>query len=371
MIKQTYKILIPDLPKLVHIKKYLKQIDSTHIYSNFGPLNIKFINRIETLWGDRVNILTASSCTAALVGAILTQKNRSSNKKNICILPSYTFVGTISAIISCGYRPVLLDINVDTWDLEVPEIESHPSFESIGLIVPVSIYGKNVDLKKWEKFSKDYNIPIVIDAAASFDTISSEYLSNLDLCTICISLHATKVIGTGEGGLILFSKKKGKEEYIRAINFGFYDSRESKGYSINGKMSEYHAAIGLAALDSWPKKYKSLKEITFLYKYYAHKLDLTNSILCGGEISMAYCLCKSDRFSASIITTKAQELGIECRQWYGNGLHNQPQYKHIERGQLINTEILADKLIGIPMHNFLVKQDINEIITSLSGLFNY
>jgi dTDP-4-amino-4,6-dideoxygalactose transaminase len=248
------KIFIPDLPKWSSIRKYIKQIDESKIYSNFGPLNIKFMERLEDHWNKSAKTITTSSGTSALIGAILAQNNLSKNSDKICILPSYTFVGTICAVIASGYKPFLVDIDIKTWDIDIESLKKLDFFKEISLIVPVSIYGRNVDILKWENFSSEFNIPIVIDAAASFDTLDSTYLSNLNNCILCLSFHATKVLGVGEGGCIILPKDKNLEAYLRTINFGFFQTRDSIGASINGKMSEYHAAIGLAGLDTWPEE---------------------------------------------------------------------------------------------------------------------
>lgn len=280
IMSNVSKILIPDLPKTKHIIKYLNKIDKNNTYSNFGPLNIELIENIEQFWGHRINVITTSSGTNSLIGAILAKAGFAKDNKKICIVPAYTFVGTISAILSAGYTPLLFDTSLD-WDMDIEEIKKLHLFDNIGLVVPVSIYGKNVDIDKWENFTKETDIPVVIDSAACFDTLTLDYLDKIENCVLCISLHATKSFGIGEGGLIIMSNAIDKEKYIRAINFGFFNTRESYGYSINGKMSEYHAAVGLASLNLWDEKIKHYNDLKNLYQTISLKYKIDKHIICG------------------------------------------------------------------------------------------
>lgn len=370
MLKNGYEqIIVPNLPKWKKVKKYVDIIDKTHLYSNFGLINQTFKNELENRWDKLISIIPTSSGTTALIGAILANKTNIPDHKQICILPSYTFVATINAVISCGFIPYLMDIELDSWDMNINDIENLNIFEEIGLIVPVSIYGKNVNIEKWEKFNKKHNIAIVIDAAASFDTISVEYLKRLKNISLCLSFHATKVFGIGEGGCIMKSKETEDEPFFRAINFGFYQSRESYGFSINGKMSEYHAAIGLASIDSWEKKIKKLNSIRKMYFDLSTQYNIYDNIICGNNISLAYCLyLNKSHHTKNYIRVELTKQNIDFRFWYEDGLHSHPAYKKIKHQTLKNTSKISKLLIGIPMHEFLKKEDINHVTKSLAGL---
>ncbi|MCP4457239.1 MAG: hypothetical protein GY816_04310 [Cytophagales bacterium] len=354
----------PTLVSRDKIGKYLTQIDESHWYSNFGQLNQKLSQRLSTKFG--VPIVLCSSGTTALIGAIYGSAGRATQERPICILPSYSFVGTITAVICCGYQPILFDISLDNWDMEIDQLRAISEFDRVGLIVPVAIYGRLVSLPKWNDFSRQFGIPIVIDSAASFDLLSIDYLDDLNQVTLAVSLHATKVFATGEGGLILTSSKKSEENIIRAINFGFYGSRLSSGPSVNGKMSEYHAAVGLANLDNLESYLGRLHEIqnVYLEQSYLHRLN--TKILCGEVTSLAYCfyqLSVNDSIQDFFNILKANK--IDFRLWYEFGIHKHPEYKNIKKYLLPNTKILANSMIGIPMHVDLLEIDIEWILKSL------
>lgn len=367
-MEEYNKIQKPSLPDFKYIEKYLKKIDQNKVYSNFGELYKDFRAKLELYFSNSIKIIPTSSGTSAITSAILAKVGFPKLKKNLCILPSYTFVGTISAVVAAGYTPFLFDINND-WDIDTVEIINSKIFDKVGLIVPVSIYGRNVDITKWEDFTRETGIPVVIDAAASFDTLLTNYLEAVDRCVLCLSLHATKSFGVGEGGLILISKNEDESKYIRAINFGFYNSRESIGYSINAKMSEYQAAVGLACLTNWNAKLDKLTNIKNKYLESAELFKIRDFLICGSPISLSYCFFnRPDYVELKIVEEAFSRYNIDYRMWYGKGLHFQPQYKNALKTKLDNTDTISNQLIGIPMHTFLSQHDIEFIVSIIKKI---
>ena len=115
-------------------------------------------------------------------------------------------------------------------------------------------------------FPEQTGIPVVIDAAASFEAISDEPSRLLSELPVALSFHATKAFATGEGGCVITTDAELATSVTRSLNFGFYEDRESRSASTNGKMSEYHAAVGLAELDAWPAKHHAFLRMAETYK---------------------------------------------------------------------------------------------------------
>src|SRR5262249_2943038 len=130
----------------------------------------------------------------------------------------------------------------------------------VSAVIPVSPFGAPIDYEGWEKFRRDTGIAVVIDAAAAFDTVRATSVPAI------VSLHATKLTGIGEGGFILTRDADFAQETQKRSNFGFWYSRESKVQSLNGKLSEYTAAVGLAALDSLPEIRNDFERVARAYR---------------------------------------------------------------------------------------------------------
>ena len=135
-----------------------------------------------------------------------------------------------------------------------------------GVVVPVAAYGEPGGPRTWQDFQQQTGIPVVIDGAASFEAISREPRRLLSELPVALSFHATKAFATGEGGCVITTNARLAASVTRSLNFGFYEDRECRSASTNGKMSEYHAAVGLAELDAWPAKHHAFLGVADTYK---------------------------------------------------------------------------------------------------------
>src|SRR5262249_52882307 len=139
---------------------------------------------------------------------------------------------------------------------------------------------------------------------------------------VAISFHATKSFGIGEGGAVATTSRGLALRTQRVLNFGFFGSRNSRSPSTNGKMSEYHAAVGLAELDGWARKYADLSNVMLTYCRMMEKARLSRFLCVHPDISTSYALlvCRgSDEASAA--EHALDRHGIDCRRWYGTGVH--------------------------------------------------
>lgn len=225
----------PRLPTYDKLAPYLKRIDASGVYSNFGPLNAEYCSRLEEVFNAPV--VTTSSATSGLTACIMALDLP---KGSLVACPSWTFVATPASIVMAGHVPYFVDVKPDGVALAPP---AH-----VRAMVVVAPLGKPLDIKKWDKMK----LPIVIDAAAGFDSFST--LCNPGKSPVVISTHATKPFGTGEGGFVTCHNKTFLEKVRRITNFGFTADKKSEQNGFNGKFSEYHAAVGLAELDGWDDK---------------------------------------------------------------------------------------------------------------------
>ena len=126
--------------------------------------------------------------------------------------------------------------------------------------------GRPVPQNPWRAFEQRTGIPVIIDGGASFECVSATPERFLGEIPTVLSFHATKSFSTAEGGGIITTVSAHIMRLQAALNFGFGGGRDSKCANVNGKMSEYHAAIGLAQLDGWQEKSLALREVADLYR---------------------------------------------------------------------------------------------------------
>ena len=243
-------VLKPRLPAVEQLLPYLQRIDASRVYSNFGPLAREFGERLSHHFGlPQHGVIVAASGTAALTGAILATAGRASQDRPVAIVPAFTFVATASAVEACGYRVQFADVDPDDFVLDPARLLTEHALDRVGLVIPVGAFGRAVDQAAWKAFRDETGIAVVIDGAACFEIATSSPNRTFGDIPVAISFHATKSFGVGEGGCVVTRDLNLATRVVRAINFGFLGSRDCQSPNINGKLSEYHAAVGLAELD--------------------------------------------------------------------------------------------------------------------------
>ena len=246
------------MPRAARLLPYLETIDANRWYTNRGELvNVLEARLGDRLGGGRAKVISAASGTAAIEAAILATAGRATLQRPFALLPAYTFVATACAVERCGYLPYLLDIEPDTWALAARRLEDHPMLQRAGVVVPVAPYGCAIEQADWVEFASRTKVPVVIDAAAGFEAVAADPQRCTGTIPVALSFQATKAFSCGEGGAVIWSDADGLLRVVRSLNFGILWKRESTSPGTNGKMSEYHAAVGLASLDEWDQTFSN------------------------------------------------------------------------------------------------------------------
>jgi dTDP-4-amino-4,6-dideoxygalactose transaminase len=242
----TIPVMRPMLPAAERLLPYLKQIDAARIYSNFGPLALSFERRLAAHFElPETVVVTVANATLGLALALLAQQVRPGT---LCMLPGWTFIASAHAVRLAGLVPYFVDVDARTWAIDVTSIADLMSYApaQVGAVMPVVPFGQPIDLAAWGRFRASTGVPVVIDAAAGFDSLVPSETPAV------VSLHATKTLGIGEGGFVVSTDQSLIKEIRARANFGFRADRTAVVPAMNAKLSEYHAAVGLAALDEWP-----------------------------------------------------------------------------------------------------------------------
>jgi dTDP-4-amino-4,6-dideoxygalactose transaminase len=361
------RVLRPQLPVADKLLPYLRSIDATRTYSNHGPLASALESRLCKYFRmpDGGVICTASG-TAALEGAILGGPGRASPGRPLAVIPAFTFVATAAAVQQCGYEPYLLDVAPDSWMLDPVALLTNDQLHKVGLVVPVAPFGRPVPQQAWRTFMKETGIPVVIDGAASFDTATLAREDHLGDIPVVFSFHATKSFGTGEGGAVVCSDTERVKSIWRSLNFGFYEKRDSQSASTNGKMSEFGAAVGLAELDGWQAKYSQWAAVMDVYRATLEAVQLGHFLTFHPTISVCYALLTCQTASqASKVEEALDRADIDCRLWYGAGVHQHSFFRDAARGPLDVTDDILPRLIGLPVAPDLASADIQRVAAAV------
>ena len=167
------------------------------------------------------------------IGLVLALQALGLRAATLCMVPAWTFAATAHAIQWAGLVPWIVDVDRESWALDAATAESllEDAPAPVSAVIPVAPFGHPLDVASWERFRERTGVAVVLDAAAAFDTISASSLPAV------VSLHATKVLGTGEGGYVVCNDPAFIEEIQKRANFGFWGSREARTPGLNGKIS--------------------------------------------------------------------------------------------------------------------------------------
>jgi len=248
----------PFLPPKEDYEKYLSGIWQRQWLTNMGPL----ASELEMSLKAHLNInhlLFVTNGTIALQMAI-----KALDLSGEIITTPFSFVATVSSIVWEGCSPVFIDIDSHTLNIDSSKIESAIT-EKTSAILATHVYGNPCNVKHIEEIAKKHHLKVIYDGAHAFGvSVDNRSVFEYGDISIC-SLHATKLFHSIEGGLI-FTKDPGllkKLAYVR--NFGFNGPENFAALGINGKNSEFHAAMGLSNLKYINEIHQKRKVLTERY----------------------------------------------------------------------------------------------------------
>lgn len=348
-MQQVIPILRPKLPDATQLAGYLATIDGSQTYSNFGELHERLRASIAENYSTTPgHVALVSSCTGALLSLLLdhcvtSEKSQSEVK---VLVPGWSFVATVQVPLTLGMQVYFGEIDM-SGALNFENAEALCRQHGIDVVILVAPFGRKLDYEFWIEFARRLGVSVIVDAAAGFYSVGCSALPT------AVSMHATKVFSTGEGGFIL-SSDTGLIERLDAIaNFGLKGARVPKSIGLNFKLSEYACAVGLASVDTHEHRrdqYSGQLEI------YAEAFESSSTLDFFGDFTprttMNVLVSEAVGSVDKLISELANEHSIQSRRWWG-----EPLYRHqnslglpINSGtELNNCEVLADRVLGIPL----------------------
>ena len=231
----------PSLAPLEEFKTLLNGVWERGILTHNGPLVQQLEKEIQT----KLNLdhfLVVANGTLAIQMAI-----KALELKGEIITTPFTWVATLSAIQWEGCTPIFCDIQPDTLNIDPLKIEEKITKNTVA-IMPVHVFGNPCDVEAIEAIAKRHNLKVIYDAAHAVGSKINEK-SLLEYGDIsATSLHATKLLNTGEGGGCITTNNDLHEKLKRVRFFGHDNNKEIVEEGFNGKLTEIHAALGLANL---------------------------------------------------------------------------------------------------------------------------
>lgn len=259
-MSQAIYVTQPVLPDLEKFIPYLEQIWKNKILTNCGPLHQQLEKELcEYLGVDFISLF--NNGTIALVTALQAL----GLQEGEVITTPYTFVATAHSIVWNKLTPVFVDIDPQTSNIDPIKVEAAITQKTVA-ILPVHCYGIPCDVERLKKIADQNNLKLIYDAAHAFG-INHKGQSLLNYGDLSImSFHATKVFNTFEGGAIVCHTAEMKQRIDQLKNFGIVNETTIEDVSLNGKLSEVNAALGLLQLKTIDQTLEARNKIDKIYR---------------------------------------------------------------------------------------------------------
>ena len=378
MSSKLITVTSPLLPNLDEFNEMLKEIWASKWITNMG----QFHNQLEKALAEYLHVpfvCLFTNGTLPLMTAL--QALRITGE---VITTPYSFVATTHSIWWNGCKPVFVDIDPTTGNMDPERIEAAIT-PATTCIMPVHCYGKPCNTKRIQEIADKYGLKVIYDAAHAFglEVPAEEYglpaydekgmagiMNAGDMSTL--SFHATKVYNTIEGGALVVHDEKTKKRIDNLKNFGITDEVTVVAPGINGKMDEMRSAYGLLNLKQVDAAIKARNEVA---KKYRAALQNVPGVyfwddMPGVRHNYSYfpIFINAEQFGMSRddLYFKMKEAGILSRRYFYPLISNFPTYRGLPSAKTENLPLgnkLAEEVLCLPMHHDLSEEDINKVLS--------
>ncbi|PWE34651.1 aminotransferase [Pelagicola sp. LXJ1103] len=357
----------PFLPPLEDFTPYLQDIWDTGVLSNCGPFHQELERQLaEYLGVPQISLF--NNGTIALVTALQAMETDGE-----VITTPFSFVATSHAVLWTRQTPVFVDIEADSMNLDPEKVEAAITPRTKA-ILPVHCYGNVARVAEFADIAKRHNLKLIYDASHAFgvEDAQGSILNYGDLSTL--SLHATKVFNTFEGGAIISKTPEMKDKIDKLKNFGHQGETSVVATGINGKMSEINSAFGLLQLKHIDGVINRRAEISTHFRREIDTikgLDYPAPSLGGTRPNHAYfpILVRPDyHMHRDELYHWMKSKGVHPRRYFYPLITDFDMYKDLPSAKPENLPIsksIADQVLCLPIYPDLSTADMSRIVDLL------
>ena len=381
-MNKVYKISVPIISSK-EIKEVTKVLKSGWLTS--GPKT----KQLEKIIEKKIKTKNTIAVNSATSGIFITLVALGAKKGDEVITPSNTYISTINSLYNLGLKIIFCDINLITGNVDIENFKKKIT-KRTKFFIPVHNGGNPLDLDQLIRISKKNKIQIIDDGATAFGAkINDKLIGSFNYATTVFSLHANKIITSGEGGFICTNNNKLSKKIRLLINSGLskdtWKRKDAKNYRIlnalvPGYKLNFNDILASIAIEQIKKIDQILNYRLRIKKYYIKKLDkiIKNKIIYIPTIKENYT---SGHYNFPIIINSTVNVRnklanfLQTKKIYTT-IHYTPAHKHhfynkqkIKKN-LINTDKLFDTTLALPFHNKLNLKDIDFISKQVLAFFH-
>lgn len=344
----------PFLPSKERYKEMVDEIWERQWLTNNGPFLQRFEKEVAEFLGSR-NTSVVTSGTTAIQLALKTLEQGGE-----IITTPFSYVATTSAIVWEGFTPIFADIESASLCIDPVEVEKKITSKTKA-IVATHVYGNPCAIVALERISEEHGIPLFFDAAHAFGSNYKEK-SILEYGDISVlSFHATKLFHSVNGGAVFCKSAEGKQRIDRFRNFGHIGVNEFDGVGINGKMCEFHSAMGLLNLEAAAELIAKRRAQWNFYRKGIEGSELKTISLRdeAGYNGPYFPVIFSDSSKMQKAIDLAANKGIELRRYFSPSL-NKLDYVTYQPCPI--SEDISERICCLPQYHDLLEKEQNEVL---------
>jgi len=351
-------------------KRYVKKCMDTNWISSKG----EFIEKFESTFARKVGAKYGVGVLNGTVALHLALAALDIGPGDEVIIPTFTMIATPNSVRYTGAKPVLVDSELKTWNIDASKIEEKIT-KKTKAIIPVHTYGHPCDMDAIMKIAKKHGLHVIEDAAEAHGASYKGRKIGSFGDAACFSFYANKIITTGEGGMVTTNDKKLAEKMQLLKNHAFSNERHfwHKLLGFNYRMTNIQAAIGLAQTENFERLSNKRIENAMLYNSLLKEIDEITLPPSTKGIKNVYwmygILLKNwSKVTRDTLRYELASRGIETRTFF-IPIHRQPVYKGWFKGKYPNSEYLCTNGLYLPSSTSLTEKQIRYIAKTIKEMF--
>jgi dTDP-4-amino-4,6-dideoxygalactose transaminase len=371
----TINIVRPFMPDLSEIADDFAQCLKTGLVTNNSPHVRTFEDRLQQYYGCAIKPSVNCNGELALYHLIQAWKQKlgaSPHDSFEVLVPSFTFSGTINAIVTNNLKPVFCDVDAGlVLDLNKTQVDS----PDVKMILPVGAYGNLVDLEQLGALAKAHQLAVILDNAPAFGSTFKGRHAHEHGFSEMISFHATKIFNSMEGGANIVNDPEIDDLLRRLRDFGQYEKTRGDVDipGLNSKMSEVCALVGLRNLDKVDFILSSRAKNAARYVEFFGNLEtrgLLRTMKVHPEVVCPYLYFPIIlNEEATAFVSHMQASGIAVRRYY-TANHDLKFYRGKYREQDLSfTNEIKDRIVSLPLHTVMSEEELDYLFQAVQNYF--
>ena len=365
----------PVLPSIDDIREAFSECLESGLVTNNSRHVVEFESRLQAFLSSRLHPVCFCNGEMALFHLLQAWKTKlgyGAYDSFAVLVPSFTFSGTVNAIVMNNLVPVFCDID-ETLTLDTDKIDS--TLEDVKAIVAVSVYGNVPDIDKIGRFAQDNDLVLILDNAPGFGATYRGHFPNHYGYSEIYSFHATKILNSMEGGAAVVNDRDVHNSLQKLRDFGQYEKTRGDVDlpGLNAKMQEISALVGIKNLASFDLILAKRNESIAKYREFflqceddghLRNMQVRDSVYCP---YLYYPIILNEEATGFVEHMKRNQIAV--RRYY-TAVHTLKYYRnHCRRLNLDFTEAIMNRIVSLPIHTFMTAEEHAYLLGVIEAYF--